>query len=159
MPNRSQPEIFNPQAIQRQKEAVGSIISGFQHVHILHLTAKESVECGHTEATEQVMIGIAEEILYGGDVQPSLLLHLARHSLLKCLANICESTGQVECALSRLPPAPLHEQPPPIIGNEGHCGRTGIQIIDEATVSTAAAFFVVIHKVSASTYGAARKFV
>ena len=107
--HRTQTELLGVDVIGTEPHALGSIITCHCHCGVLHLAEIEHVERVDVDATITIDIGQREKILRRSDFKPSFLHHLAAYALLRGLANLGESTWQIECTLGWLLLAALNE--------------------------------------------------
>ena len=103
-------EIVGLQFLWCHPKAFGSIVARCQATDVVHLAGEKQVECGNRQPRIEICVGDGEEIAGGDDVKSRLFCHLARHSLLRRLADVGKPARQVEGPLGRFSVAALHEQ-------------------------------------------------
>ena len=119
LPYGAQAELFGVNVLRGYPEAFGGVVAGLQRGAVFHLALEEKVERLHVEPGVSVDVGLAEQVACAGDAQARFLHHLARHALLRRFEHVGEASGQVERALRRFHLAPLHEQFPKLVDEEG----------------------------------------
>lgn len=112
-----------------------------------YLTKKEIIYGVHGKSGIQVSIGQRKKKFCMGYGQSGFFFHFADDTFFAAFEAIGKSTGKIKCTFGRFFAATAYQKLMPVVDDDCHCGRTWIEVIDEAAVFTSFGFFIVNDKV------------